>query len=36
MGGTNSKNGEAMDQFIEEFKQHYAEVKPEEEKSIKI
>jgi hypothetical protein len=36
MGGSSSKDGEAMEQFIEEYKQHYSEVKPEDETSIKI
>ena len=36
MGGSTSKEGETSDQFIEEYKQHYKEVKPEDETSVKI
>lgn len=36
MGSNPSKEGESTDQFIEEYKQHYKEVKPEDETSVKI
>ena len=36
MGSGASKEGESTDQFIEEYKQHYKEVKPEDETSVKI